>query len=337
MSVGSAATFGRIAGLVLLLGRPALAQSGAGAGRPLVRLAVEGCGAERGEEIRRIVRVELHANLVEDDAPRENTTRVRVLCADGRAELAVDDPVTGKSLARAVDIDAAAPNSRARLVALAVAELVSASWTEIDTNPRPALRPAGPPPSPEAVIAARDEARTHMLGPPERSFRLLGIIGARAILGEAWLLGAGLRAAYGGGPHILGYHLDVSLEHGTEPVALGDVAIDTASIAASLLVHRELSQALNGHLGVGARAGYAWLSARASDPKAVLAGAVTGSWAGPLVSMGLVLRLPRALRAEVTAEGGYALLPLAGHVYGASDVGVQGGWLGGAIGFGVAP
>src|SRR4029077_7676204 len=71
------------------------------------------------------------------------------------ASLRVLDPTTGKSVERSVALAQAAPTARARLLALAIAELVAASWSELESNPQP----KAPPAEPLAPVEAREAAR----------------------------------------------------------------------------------------------------------------------------------------------------------------------------------
>ena len=62
------------------------------------------------------------------------------------------------SLDRTIDLKEA-PRARARLLALAIVELISASWTELETNPDPVVPPAGVRAAPEARRAALGAVR----------------------------------------------------------------------------------------------------------------------------------------------------------------------------------
>src|SRR4029079_18035478 len=95
-----------------------------------------GLDASLAVEAQRLAASELRATLV-DPAPDGTVTEVKATCRGALAALEVIDPTTGKSLERTVARTAAAPNGRARLLALAVAELVVASWSELQTNPEP--------------------------------------------------------------------------------------------------------------------------------------------------------------------------------------------------------
>lgn len=88
----------------------------------------------------RVVRIELGSTIVTGNGAGDpsNTTRVTVTCDGGRVRLRVDDPITGKALERSIEIADVAPAVRARILGLAIVELVAASWIELE------LRPAQP-------------------------------------------------------------------------------------------------------------------------------------------------------------------------------------------------
>ena len=150
-----------VAALLALAPRHANAQAGAIA-HPSVSLEVDPCVQADVAEVRRIVGIELGA-LLEDREPAggaattkgaSDTTRVTVACAGPLVELRVDDPLTGKGLTRPIDLSTSSATARSRLLAIAIAELVAASWTELESNPHPRVVPAGPP----ASTAAREAA-----------------------------------------------------------------------------------------------------------------------------------------------------------------------------------
>ena len=59
--------------------------------------------------------------------------------ACGMVEVQVDDAVTGKSLWRSIELQKADPGVRARLLSLALSELIFASWAELLVTPEPAV------------------------------------------------------------------------------------------------------------------------------------------------------------------------------------------------------
>ena len=96
---------------------------------------------------------ELSAHLAEERA--SDVTRIIIECTGPRAVLRVGDPLSRKVVQRTIDLSTSEPKARGRLLALATAELVVASWTELETNPKPRVEPAGPPPPAKVRDAAR--------------------------------------------------------------------------------------------------------------------------------------------------------------------------------------
>jgi len=107
---------------------------------------------------RRLLSIELGTSIdYQAEAPREEgQTWVHLACAPGGVALQLQDGVTHKSMMRVLDTDSVAPAERTRLLALAVAEFVVASWVELRAVPQPSLRalgaPAAPPPEVQRVV-----------------------------------------------------------------------------------------------------------------------------------------------------------------------------------------
>lgn len=105
--------------------------------------------------MRRIVGIELAVEPVDVDTL--GTTRVRASCTRDATLLEVDDGVTGKLTSRRIDLEGTARVARSRLLALAIAELVSASWAELRLRPPsdapPVFTPVAPSPSATSPVA----------------------------------------------------------------------------------------------------------------------------------------------------------------------------------------
>lgn len=110
-------------------------------------------------------------------------TWVHLSCGRLGIELTLEDGITRKSMVRVLDLGQIESASRTRLLALAVAEFVVASWVELRAVPRPALPPVGPPPPAAATAVAERtiEARAESVPAPAAA-------PARAL----WQLGLGL-------------------------------------------------------------------------------------------------------------------------------------------------
>jgi hypothetical protein len=333
-----------------------------------VHVEVRDCGELSQPEIRRVLAAELNAQLAEEHSP--DVTRIVIECRGARTVLRVGDPLTRKVVQRTIDLGSSDPPARGRLVALATAELVLASWTELESNPTPKVEPAGPPPPPAARAAARQVARRRTSAPPnapaapplprnevpppaprrppgseppyderwpdpqdwgiddpspDRGFRVVGLISARAFFAyEGILWGGGLRVGEERFKTV-GWTLDALAESGEIDASGTDLRVDTATIGGGMNLYAR-SPAVIGRIGVGIRMGFA----RTQVDTLEAANASFAPWGWPLGSLGLTLRARRTV-IELSGEGSYVALPVAP---GAS---VQGGWFGIQVGIGVLP
>jgi hypothetical protein len=120
--------------LALLAGRAARADG------PVVDFSFDGCEEPLPTDVERIARVELHAAK----SALGPQTRIEIRCSADEVDLTGDDPITGKKVERVVSLAGVVESTRARLLALAVAELLRSSWIEVELNPVPALPLAHP-------------------------------------------------------------------------------------------------------------------------------------------------------------------------------------------------
>jgi hypothetical protein len=295
-----------------------------------VSLTVDACVAVDAADVRKIVEIELHTATA-DAAP----TRVSVQCREALIEIAVEDTITGKSLLRAVDLMGAAPKARARLLALAIAELVSASWTELETNPEPAVLPAGPPPRAAVRAAAREVARTKLPSAvPDREPPLvMAVLDRRAFLARtAWVTGLGVRVAEDG--RLVGWSAEMIASQGARESDLGDVALDLVSVGiGATLGHRWSRVSLRGV--AGARFGAARMSGVPRD-EAIEGRSVRGPWGGPMLAGAASFRIVGPLVVEALLEGGYVIAPLHARADGVRVASIAGVFVGGSIALGVA-
>src|SRR4051812_19340037 len=108
----------------------AAAQSAA-AGAADVQLSIPDCEGISGEEIAKLVRLELAAqHTPASDAVSDAGTRAAVSCSAERATITVVDPRRTSPLVLELALDATPPEARARFLALAVAELIATSRLE---------------------------------------------------------------------------------------------------------------------------------------------------------------------------------------------------------------
>src|SRR5262249_33713515 len=148
-------------------------------------------------------------------------------CQGDTVVLRVDDPISGKSLSRDVDLAGAMPRARPRLVALALVELISASWSELDAP---------------AVHAATVETHTAApislpLGPRDTPrLRLAVLAGGLDFVSNTDVLASGgvrlARDAAFGAFGSVGWAADAQAAHGSRRVSLGSVDVDVTDAAA---------------------------------------------------------------------------------------------------------
>lgn len=189
--------------LGLLVGLVLLPSSRVAAQEPSSKSAAESCAAERFVVLRASplldgalmeeVRTDLAAELEQrgmavcaEDTARAPAVVVDVHPANGALVIELDDRVTAKRVARDLSLSKIPENGRALAVAIAIDELLRASWAELELAPRP-VEPSSEPSS--AELLPRTETRTvnarGRISPPspERSgFDLalaLGYVGAK--------------------------------------------------------------------------------------------------------------------------------------------------------------
>jgi hypothetical protein len=292
-----------------------------------------------GVELRRSVAVALSGDLsggASGSPPRTSaTTVVRVTCDGLRAAIDIVDPLTGKTVTRVVDLNAAAPVARAHLLALAIVELLSASWLELETVPRTGAPPVAAVSAPEARAEALELVRARPVAALSR--RLMLTFAALVPVGSdagPRLWGGGLAAA-GDAAHRLGWMADLSIAHGSRDRSLGVVTVETVSGLLAVFGHASRSRVtLRG--GVGARAGGAWLSGMPADPDTAVGGAVRGLWWGPVLLADGNVVLGRRVVVGLTLEAGRTISPVTARVQGENPVVIGGTWLRGALGVGLA-
>ena len=230
-------------------------------------------------------------------------TQVTAACSGTVAALEVIDPTTGKSLGRTIALGEAAPNGRARLLALAVAELVVASWSELRSNPQP----KAPVATPLAPPAAREAAREAVA---ERSFELAAALDLHTLASRDFLFGAGARATVWISP-LLFARFDALADYAELARAGGSVAVLMPSGSAALGVSRWLGTSLRPALSAGLRGGYVWMNGIA-DGKVATGARQAGIWLGPEVVL------------QVSVWPGARVHPIVGVAAGAHLLGVRG-------------
>jgi hypothetical protein len=293
---------------------------------PLVQLDVDACVDASPDEIRRVVSVELGALLSDAADARPDRTRASVTCDGAVVALRVDDPITGKSLSRTVDVGSAIPRARSRLVALAVVELISASWTELDVNPQPQVPPSGPAASSEARRAALESVRVQSDRWALSRYRVSLLAGALKFFAKTDVLaGAELRVARDRSEP-LGWMMDAQAHRGSQSTSLGQVFTDVLGVGVAAVVHHAWSRS-SVHLGGGVRGGAARLSGVPNPMTAVHGDRFWAPWVGPFALGNVELVVTQRFTVEAAIEGGYVVSPVGGLVSDRREVAVDGAWL----------
>jgi hypothetical protein len=312
-----------------------------------VSLDVERCSFLPRDQVFKLVALELEAPVVTPDRAGEQTARVEVACAGAEVNLAVSDRLTGKVLTRTMTLAGRDTQVDARMIAIAVAELVLTSWMEL-TLPRAsaatashASRADGPPAAPELRRAAQQRAQRHFPRSGGTGYVLAvgQAVGPFEGVGVAW--GGGLRFGWTpGGARVEedvaiwrpGFDLELTTARNEAGRALG--TIDVSMWSAALRVSVRLARGRSWFdAGAGARAGVARLAGMPDDVTTTRGATLAGTWAGPIAYVGVGRRFWR-LAAAAGLEGGTVLRPVSGQVDDGPSIAVAGRWLSGTLAIG---
>ncbi len=297
---------------------------------PPVQLSALPCVPVPVPLIRDLLTLELSGTTVAPSERGEAATRVELSCPQGieAVEITVRDPLTNKVLVRSVTLSGVRENARARLLALAIAELVSASWMELEARPR--TPDAAPPPRPlppaDVVAGARAVVRSRLADPIERRLRLGPLLSVRRVDSEVSLLGGGVRLLGAAGPRF-GFGVDAVYETGQRSFSLGRVDLDALSMAAVLKTQHHVGSAFLLTAGAGARGGATWIRGTGADLD-VAPTRFTAPWGGPLVEASGTVVLRPQIAVEMCVELGYALISASGRVSDRTRVDPDAGTLG---------
>lgn len=296
-----------------------------------VQVSAERCERLDVAEVQRIVEVEL------TNAPPTTEPIVAKLTCNGTAvQTEVADPITRKTLARTVSVKGLGARGPARALALAIAELISASWSELLLTPRPPKpddeRAERPEPTPEVVQQA---VATLPAVTPRDTLRLEALGSMRVLPGsDAVQWGGGARFVWASTAR-LGVLVDVVIDHTEVTRPLGRLSIDSVSASAGPVVVFKPAAWLHLLAAVVGRFGAGRLVGTANDAVLVAGGTVSGAWGGPAIAAGAGVRLgPFAL--GLAAEGGWSLVKLSATADGARVAGIDGAWVGVSLSVGWA-
>ncbi len=327
---------------------------------PEISLDIDRCPTLPHDEVLRLAALELDARVVPaSSVERSRVTQIQIACDGAMVRTTVVDPITGKQLARTMDLPAQGSAVAARTVALGAAELVITSWMELTMTPGaertrdpPGLVPAA---SEELRRAAQDRAERRALhgagrdGGAARALVLAQAAGPFSGMGLAW--GGGLRLGWtfarrwidrgelSGRPGV-----ELELDETRADVAAGagassSLGSDVGSVRASTwsaalratFTLRRGRTSLN--LGAGGRFGLARLSGTPADPSRTRGGTLAGTWAGPVAYAGAGVQAGHVV-VEAGVEAGQVLRSVEGLVDGGTPVSIAGHWLAGTLAVG---
>jgi hypothetical protein len=348
-----------LAAAILALAEPVSAESKVG-----VDLEIRECPFLDAKEVRRVVHAELRVEPTPE--PALDPTQVLAVCGGDRLQIQVVDPISRKLLRRNFALRDRAHPGLSRLVGIAAAELVLASWAELAFNPDPEVEPEGPAPQPELVRTARTlaearparareraEARrasrsarparveTPPLAPlvPEEpeldlgripedtpQLRILALASRRSFFTHDGAL-------WGGGARVgaeplphTSWSVDMLFEAGEFSRTEGNFTVDTWTVGAQLYLFQRLN-VVTLRLGGGLRAGLI-----ASSPEGGGGGTRTvAPWGWPLLAASLSVQMPKSFAIELSSEASYVSLPLSS---GSNAYTVRGTWFSAQFGLG---
>jgi len=201
-------------------------------------------------------------------------------CTADAPEIAItlSDTVTHKALTRAVSMRDVAPPDRARVLAVAIAELLRASWAEMLLTPRATTPTAGAAPERAAAadVAAR-HARSRRLesprpappAPPRVDNLGFGAsLGLRAFSAErSVFLGGALGGSRPFGPnHAFRFAADMGFYNAVSSDRLGSVRTDLVLLGASVAISIALGEHTRVELGPRLEAGIGIASGEPAQP-----------------------------------------------------------------------
>ena len=288
-----------------------------------VRIQSSTCPHPLVEEVQHLARVELNSAGMPEGA---DAPRVVLTCAERVVLIrAVLGPVDDT---RQLDLDQTDDTLRARVIALAIAELVR------DTANRAARPTPSPPPLPEPEPEPAPAAATPAPPPlPANSQDRLVLFGKLSNFGRNFepLYGGGLAFSHDVGRFALG--LGPTLVASSNDRALGAVHALAADLSLRLAL-RFPSRILPSEVGVGHSLGLAHLKGSSDLPDAN-ASRVSGVWAGPFLFAGLEAKLAEPFFLHLALEFGVVTVPVRGYVARGSDIGMSGAWGGLSLGLGL--
>jgi hypothetical protein len=306
---------------------PARAESSEVPVEDSIRLESSTCSHSLVDEVQRFLRVELKNTSI---ASSETAPRVILSCSE-RVSL-IRALIGGHESTRQLDLARTDPALHARVIALAIAELLRDTAAGVAVEP-PLVTNAAPPSksAPAPAPAPEPEPAPSAPAPPATSH--LVAFAKLENFGPSFepLSGGGLTFSHELGHFSLG--LGPTLATGQRKLALGSVGMLAADLSLRL-AYRFPNRALPGEVGLGHALGLARLTGTSALPNTTADG-VTGAWAGPFVFGTLDVTVADPLFLEIAAQLGVVTFPVRGLVQGDADIAIAGIWSGLSLGLGL--
>jgi hypothetical protein len=317
----------RLARLLLAASALSLLPAGAvHAQTQAVLLDVADCEGASGVEIEKLAALELAPRMQVIQTSDAPVLTGSVRCESPHARITVVDPARAEPFLVRIDLAAAAPQARQRLLALALAELITTSQLEGSSSP-PAQPAAQPEPDDE------DDETTESSDAMVRGALSVWVAPSIAFAADPALplYGGELGAARVFGPLLVS--LDVHAHLGQSARDSSEVVLRVLSLGAfaGLIM---LDDGVQLSAGPGFRLGHAAMTASASSA-GVAARDLDGLWLGPALMAALQVPLVAPTSLRLAIEGGYVAKPIIGFDEDGGDrLALRGLWL--SLGLGLA-
>jgi len=259
--------------------------------RGAVALTSAGCEGAAAQ-LQHFVALELSPRLVvAGERAAAVTTRVRVVCLPGRAQLGVVDVPSGEHFHLEMALDPIAPAARPRALALAVSELVATSRLPRSAAREPARRTSSVALSSVSSVSSVSDGGHLWLAPG------VSYLAYPSLLLPAVHVGGGYAS------HWFALHAEARFEYARPSV--GDAGVELWSLSLALgPAWRFGDRAWRASLGPGLRLGYASMRGIASSPEQ-LESHVNGVWLGPCARAALAFDVARSWALLFGVELGY--------------------------------
>jgi hypothetical protein len=214
-------------------------------------------------------------------------------------------------MARVLPGSSFADASSTRLLALAVAEFVVASWIELRAQPTAAVEPVGPAP-PEAARDLAEQVVSEHAEPSEpelpQGSLSLGMALQVWTSNDAVLLGPALRLIVPVAK-LLAFTASGEVVLANAEVGLGELTLISSSLTVALVLHASVSD-IDIYTGPAGRIGIAFVNAEASNSERTSVNAFTDAYGGPAWLLRFELLAGSQLRVGLEVEAGLTTLPM---------------------------